>query len=123
MNIHETTIHARCPYAPVWDYYQITFETSEHLKCEDFQAICDQVRGRELTQEDVFEFAALKLKHRGKLTLVEQHGTNGRLVICESIPSFRLPKDQRCRECGSEELSLPTSSCHDCVCAECGVTQ
>ena len=92
MNIHETTIHARCPYAPTWDYYQLTFETRDLLQCEALQGICDEVRGQEMTQEAVFEFVAHKLPLPGKLTLVGQHGTNGRLVISETLPSVHRCK-------------------------------
>jgi hypothetical protein len=92
MNIHETTIHARCPYAPTWDYYQLTFETSGHLQCEVLQDICDAVRGQEMTQESVFNSIASKLPVPGKLTLVGQHGTNGRLVVSESVPSIHRCK-------------------------------
>jgi hypothetical protein len=92
MNYHETTVHARCPYAPTWDYYQLTFETREHLQCEVLQEICDAVRGQTMTQEDVFDGIANRLAVPGKLTLVGQHGTNGRLVICESVPSVHRCK-------------------------------
>jgi hypothetical protein len=123
VNRHETTIHARCPYAPTWDYYQLTFETNEHLKCEDLQDVCDKVRGKTATQEDVFELIASRLKATGKLTLIGQHGTNGRLVISESVPSVHAPFVQRCGECGSQEISLPTSSDTTGVCADCGAEQ
>jgi hypothetical protein len=92
MNKHETTIHARCPYAPVWDYYTLTIETHEFLQCEKLQEICDEVRGKDMTQEAVFEFVSHKLPVPGKLTIVGQHGTNGRLVISESLPSIHRCK-------------------------------
>ena len=92
MNIHETTIHARCPYAPTWDYYQLTFETAVHLQCETLQVICDTVRSQTITQEAVFDYIAQRLPVPGKLTLVGQHGTNGRLVISESVPSVHRCK-------------------------------
>ena len=90
MNTHKTTIHARCPYAPVWDYYELTFETRDFLKCEDLQEACDLVRGREITQEVVFASIALRLSEitKGKLTLAGRHGQNGGLTISESIPSI-----------------------------------
>jgi len=85
MNRHTTTIHARCPYAPVWDYYTVIVETREFLQCEKLQEICDEVRGQTMTQEDVFAFVALRMKTHGKLTIVGQHGTNGKLTICETL--------------------------------------
>ena len=90
MNIHKTTIHARCPYAPVWDYYELTFETRDILQCEKLQEICNGVRGQTLTQEAVFEHVSAGLLGvaNGKLTLVGQHGNNGGLTICESVPSI-----------------------------------
>lgn len=83
MNIHETTIHARCPYAPTWDYYIFTVETREFLQCEKLQELCDEVRGKEMTQEAIFEFLRGRIKPPAKLTLSGQHGQNGRLVISE----------------------------------------
>jgi hypothetical protein len=80
-NIHTTTIHARCPYAPVWDYYTLTVETPEFIRCEIIQAICDSVRGAELTQEQVFAKLREQLMPPAKLTLEGCHGQNGRLVI------------------------------------------
>jgi hypothetical protein len=81
MNEHKTTIHARCPYAPVWDYYTVIVRTPEFMKCEDLQAICDQIRGTELTQEDVFTHLRSKIKLSAIITVKGRHGQNGRLVI------------------------------------------
>jgi len=80
-NIHKTTIHARCPYAPVWDYYTLTVETPEFIRCETVQEICDSVRGLEMTQEEVFAKLREKLLPPAKLTLEGCHGQNGHLVI------------------------------------------
>jgi hypothetical protein len=123
MNIHTTTIHARCPYVPEWDYYRLTFETGGLLQCEKLQEICNGVRGQTLTQEAVFERVADGLSGVavGKLTLVGQHGNNGGLTICEMIPSIH--DSPKCSECGSNEISLPTSSDPDGVCADCGAVQ
>lgn len=51
MNKHTTTIHARCPYMPVWDYYKVTFQTMDFIRCEEIERFCDSVRGIEVTQE------------------------------------------------------------------------
>lgn len=80
-NIHETTIHARCPYAPVWDYYTLTVTTPEFMRCEHLQEICDGVRGQEMTQEDVFQHIRKAIKPPAQLTLEGCHGQNGRLRI------------------------------------------
>ena len=81
INKHTTTIHSRCPYAPVWDYYTLTVETPNFLMCEMLQEICDGVRGKELQQEQVFEYLRDKIKPPAKLTLEGCHGQNGHLVI------------------------------------------
>ena len=81
INQHETTIHSRCPYAPVWDYYTLLVETTEFIRCEQIQEVCDAVRGKSLTQEAVFEFIRERIKPPAKITLSGRHGQNGRLVI------------------------------------------
>ena len=123
MNIHTTTIHARCPYVPEWDYYQLTFETQNVLQCEDLQEICNGVRGKTLTQEAVFERVAdgLSVVAVGKLTLVGRHGSNGGLTISESVPSIH--DREKCFACVSIEISLPTSSDPDAICDDCGARQ
>ena len=79
---HQTTLHARCPYAPVWDYYDVTVETVDFMQCEKLQAVCDEVRGKEMTQEDVFKHIREGIKNQGSTVTVEgRHGQNGRLVI------------------------------------------
>lgn len=85
MNKHVTTVHTRCPYAPVWDYYTVTFVTPAFLRCEDFQAICDKVRGVELQQEKVANLIAKQLRVRGTLSVSGCHGQNGRLVVTKKV--------------------------------------
>lgn len=80
-NQHKTTIHSRCPYAPVWDYYTLTVDTPIFLRCEDVQAACDEIRGKEMTQEQVFEHLRSKIPPPAKLVIKGRHGQNGRLVI------------------------------------------
>ncbi len=76
MNTHTTTVHAKCPYLPVWDYYTITFSTAKFIKCETIEAAADRVRGIKATQEDI----ALKLRKRipkhVKIKVVGRHGAN-----------------------------------------------
>lgn len=81
MNTHKTTIHTRCPYAPVWDYYTVTVTTKDFLQCEKLQEICDEIRGKELTQESVFEYIRSKIHPPALVTVKGRHGQNGRLVI------------------------------------------
>jgi hypothetical protein len=81
MNHHKTTIHARCPYAPVWDYYTVIVETPDFLKCERLQEVCEEIRGKEMTQEQVFEHLKSKIYSPAKITVKGRHGQNGRLVI------------------------------------------
>ncbi len=81
MNHHETTIHARCPYAPVWDYYTLTVVTPDFIRREELQRICNTVRGQEMTQEDVFVALRKAINQPASLTLEGCHGQNGRLVI------------------------------------------
>lgn len=83
MNKHKTTIHARCPYAPVWDYYTVEIKTSSHIRCEEIQRVCDQIRGKEVTQEDVFDFLKAKIREPKWITVKGRHGQNGMLVIGE----------------------------------------
>jgi hypothetical protein len=83
MNKHKTTVHARCPYAPVWDYYTVEVKTSYMLKCEELQRVCDLIRGQEITQEQVFDFLKEQIKEPKWITVKGRHGQNGRLVIGE----------------------------------------
>lgn len=86
MNIYTTTIHARCPFQPVWDYYEATLETGAMVQVEDYEACCECVRGNEQSQEDIG--TALQGIIRAKfpnlifsLTITGQHGTNCKTVV------------------------------------------
>lgn len=80
MNHHKTTVHTRCPYAPVWDYYTVIVQTPNFLRCERLQEVCEEIRGKEITQEQVYEHIKSKI-HAAKVTVKGRHGQNGRLVI------------------------------------------
>jgi hypothetical protein len=89
MNHHKTTIHARCPYAPVWDYYTVIVETPAFLKCERLQEVCEEIRGKEMTQEQVFEHLIRRtLKFTGpppKRPPLSKRGIGGsRAIFCSS---------------------------------------
>jgi len=81
MNIHETTVHTRCPYAPVWAYYAVTIRTNQFIKTEDIQAICDSFRGNEITQEDLADLLEASLPKHTSFTIEGRHGQNGKLTI------------------------------------------
>jgi hypothetical protein len=81
MNQHKTTIHIRCPFAPVWDYYTVVVFTKELLKCERLQELCDDIRGKEITQEAAWQYLRDNLPHHCDITVKGRHGANGRLVI------------------------------------------
>lgn len=91
MNKHVTTVHARCPYLPIWDYYTVTLETETFLRCEKFQELCDAVRGIEATQEDVFKRLQASIKIAGKLTIEGRHGQNGVLIISDKTLDCPFP--------------------------------
>ena len=80
MNNHKTTVHTRCLYAPVWNYYTVIVETPDFLKCERLQEVCEEIRGKEITQEQVYEHIKSKI-HAAKVTVKGRHVQNGRLVI------------------------------------------
>jgi len=76
MNKHTTTVHARCPYMPVWDYYQVTFSTEKFIKCEDLEKACDEVRGGDTTQEGLAMDLREKLPDHINIKVVGRHGAN-----------------------------------------------
>ena len=76
MNKHTTTIHARCPYQPVWDYYQVEFTSEEFVQCEELEAAADFVRGMKTTQEDVADRLRMHLKSHVSIKVVGRHGAN-----------------------------------------------
>jgi hypothetical protein len=81
--MHRTTIHARCPFAPVWDYYSVQIETKDFIRCEKIEAICEEIRGQQISQEMVLELLRKKLNIECKITVKGRHGQNGRLVVVE----------------------------------------
>jgi ribonuclease I len=81
MNKHEITLHARCPYAPVWDYYTLTLTTREFVEVHALQKMCDEVRGKEMTQESIADLLRERLPHHIAIELVGHHGQNCRSVV------------------------------------------
>lgn len=84
MNIHKTTIHGSCPINGLWDYYELKIETSEFIACEDLDSFTNDVRGSELTQEDIANCLRDYLKSKLKtftLSLTGTHGQNQHLTV------------------------------------------
>ncbi len=78
---HQTIVHARCPYAPVWDYYTVIVKTPDFLRCERLQEVCDQIRGKEMTQEDIWDHISSIIYPPAQVIVKGRHGQNGYLVI------------------------------------------
>ncbi len=76
MNKHTTTIHARCPYMPVWDYYKVTFTSRKFIQCEVLEAAAEDVRGEKTTQEDVAMRLRKLLPKHVSIKVVGRHGAN-----------------------------------------------
>lgn len=86
MNHYTTTIHIRCPFQLVWDYYEVELQSGKMVQCEVFEACCDQVRGMTTTQEDTAEFIRnfIRLEIPGlifSVTVTGRHGANCKTVV------------------------------------------
>jgi len=85
-NHYTTTIHIRCPFQPIWDYYEVQLQSISMVQCEIFEACCDEVRGQELTQERAADFIREEIRDRFhdldfSLTVTGRHGANCKAVI------------------------------------------
>lgn len=76
MNRHTTTIHARCPFQPVWDYYTVTFSTESVVQCESLEAACEKVRGTTDTQESIGDSLRAMVQSDVSITVTGRHGAN-----------------------------------------------
>ena len=86
MNHYTTTIHIRCPFQPVWDYYEVELQSSKMVQCEIFEECCDEARGETLTQEKTADFIREAIRERFpdlifNLTVTGRHGANCKTVI------------------------------------------
>ena len=84
MNKHQTTIHARCPFAPVWDYYTVTVETEKMIRCEKIEEVCEVYRGEEESQEEITRKIYDKLRAALPGVVVStrgNHGSNTRTTV------------------------------------------
>ena len=86
MNSYRTTIHIRCPFQPVWDYYTVELYSEQMVQCEIFEECCDHVRGSEVSQETTAELiqeaVALRLPRIVfSLKVTGRHGANCETVI------------------------------------------
>lgn len=79
MNTHKTKLHGRCPYAPHWDYYELTVTTDQFIKVEEIEVAANLCRGLEMTQEAMAEQLRMLLPKHAKLCLVGLHA-NGVLT-------------------------------------------
>lgn len=73
MNSYTTKLHGRCPYAPIWDYYELTVESLEFIRTERIEEVADELRGQEITQEEMAERAKEKLPESCRIKLVGDH--------------------------------------------------
>lgn len=81
MITHKTMIHGKCPINGAWDYYEVTVRTESFIKCEDIEAVCDQVRGKGITQEEMAEELRELLPQDCSLTVRGRHGQNTQTMI------------------------------------------
>lgn len=86
MNHYTTIIHIRCPFQPIWDYYEVELQCSNMVQCELFEACCDEVRGLEMTQERTADWIREAIRDRlpdltFNLTVAGRHGANCRTVV------------------------------------------
>ena len=75
-NKHTITIHARCPYQPVWDYYEATFTSRRFIQCEELEAAAEDVRGANTTQEGIASRLREILPSHVSIKVVGRHGAN-----------------------------------------------
>ena len=78
---HQTNVHARCPYLPVWDYYTVTFSTHSFVRVEALEKACEKVRGKKITQEQIARKLAKNTPGEVKVTVVGMHGANCRSEV------------------------------------------
>ena len=76
MNRHTTTIHARCPFVPVWDYYTVEFTTDKIVQCEVLEEACDTVRGAKIPQEEICERLKSAVPNHTSVKVTGRHGAN-----------------------------------------------
>ena len=79
-NVHETTVHGRCPINSNWDYYTLMVTTEEFMLVDDIDEMCDFVRGKAMTQEEIADNLRATLPSHCKIELRGQHGQNFRTV-------------------------------------------
>jgi len=71
MNTYRTMIHGICPSDGTVNYYEVTIRSHPPIRCELIVEACKELRGSEMTQEDMN--TALSDKIPGAVTLVGQH--------------------------------------------------
>jgi len=78
---HTTTVHARCPYMPVWDYYEVTFYPRKFVKVEVLEAACEKQRGKKMTQETLARQLSQSTPQHVGVSVVGRHGANCKTEI------------------------------------------
>lgn len=81
MNKHETTVHGKCPINSKWDYYTLVVTTTEFIRCEDIEEICDFVRGKTMSQEEMASHLRATLPHHCSIELRGRHGQNCKTTV------------------------------------------
>jgi len=86
MNSYRTTVHIRCPFQPVWDYYTVELNSEQMVQCETFEVCCDVVRSREISQEETAailyaELVSIIGNKKFVLTVTGRHGANCETVV------------------------------------------
>jgi ribonuclease I len=81
MNVHETTIHGRCPINAQWDYYTLRVETEEFIRAEDIEEMCDFVRGKSMPQEQIAAELRATLPAHCRIELRGRHGQNCQTTV------------------------------------------
>lgn len=78
---HETTIHVRCPFNELWNYYKVRVITSNFIRCEDVETAADTVRGETLTQEEATARLKKELQQAAAIETEGFHGQNCKLTV------------------------------------------
>ena len=76
MNVHRTTLHGKCPLNGSWDYYELEVSTEEFFRVEELEELCDFVRGKSMSQEEMAKQLRPTLPSHCSMVLRGRHGQN-----------------------------------------------
>ena len=85
MNKHTTTIHGKCPLNGRWDYYTLTVTTDDFLRVEELEEICDFVRGKAMSQEEIADELSRTLPPHCTIEMTGRHCQNCQTVTARSF--------------------------------------